>query len=140
MKYIKADLIAIASQFDVILHGANCQHIMGAGIAKQIKSKFPEAYKADLSTPKSVRKLGTFSFAGSEPIVANLYTQPYPGKYIDYAAVESCAKAVAEKFSGLKIGMPLIGAGLAGGDWTKLETIFKTNLDPFVRLTICKLK
>ena len=65
MKTIKGDLIKLAKDdnFDVIVHGCNCLHIMGAGIAKQIKHHFPSAYLADLKTPyHDQSKLGTISY------------------------------------------------------------------------------
>lgn len=45
MKSIRGNLLALArsGRFDVIVHGCNCRHAMGAGIAKQIKDSFPEA-------------------------------------------------------------------------------------------------
>lgn len=48
----------------VLIHQANCHHSMASGIAREIKERFPEAYAADLATPKaSLEKLGTFSAA-----------------------------------------------------------------------------
>ena len=45
MQVVKGDLIKLALQkeFDVIIHGCNCQCAMGAGIAKAIKDTFTEA-------------------------------------------------------------------------------------------------
>ena len=66
MKTVKGDLIKLAldKRFDVIIHGCNCMCEMGAGIAKVIRSRFPEAYEADLKTEKGSRdKLGTISYA-----------------------------------------------------------------------------
>ena len=65
MKSIRGNLLALArsGRFDVIVHGCNCRHAMDAGIAKQIKAAFPEAYAADLATPKGAGKLGTISTA-----------------------------------------------------------------------------
>ena len=42
MKTVKGDLIhlALAGEFDVIVHGCNCYCTMGVGIAKTIKQKF----------------------------------------------------------------------------------------------------
>ena len=65
MKVIRGDLVqlALAGKFDVIVHGCNCMCTMGAGIAKQIKQKFPEAYRVDCQTKKGDRsKLGTISY------------------------------------------------------------------------------
>ena len=55
MKSIRGNLLALArsGRFDVIVHGCNCRHAMGAGIAKQIKDSFPEAWAADLATSRS---------------------------------------------------------------------------------------
>lgn len=45
MNIVHGDLIqlALAGQFDVIIHGCNCFCTMGAGIAKAIRQEFPEA-------------------------------------------------------------------------------------------------
>src|ERR1700742_724361 len=98
MRILKGDLLKLASEgcFDVIVHGANCQCVMGAGIAKAIREVFPKAYQADLETPKgSPAKLGTISFAevhrGDRPLwVVNAYTQFHyrgTGVRVDYDAV-----------------------------------------------------
>lgn len=66
MDTISGDLLnfALDGRFDVIAHGCNCQCAMGKGIALSIKQQFPEAYDADLRTPKGDRaKLGTISTA-----------------------------------------------------------------------------
>ncbi len=57
MNVVHGDLIklALTGEFDVIIHGCNCQCEMGAGIAKAIKSTFPEAYQADLETEEGSR-------------------------------------------------------------------------------------
>ena len=49
MNIIKGDLIkfALEGNFDIIVHGCNCFHNMGGGIAKQIKQVFPAAYLED---------------------------------------------------------------------------------------------
>ena len=71
MKTIKGDLVklAIKGEFDLIIHGCNCFCTMGAGIAKTIKQKFPEAYEADLKTEKGDKaKLGTISWAKAKTV------------------------------------------------------------------------
>lgn len=44
--------LALAGEFDVIVHGCNCFGDMGKGIALAVKQQFPEAYQADLATAK----------------------------------------------------------------------------------------
>lgn len=142
MKKIKGDLIelAINGEFDLIIHGCNCFCTMGAGIAKTIRQKFPEAYKADLKTEKGDKsKLGKISWTKSqigngngELVIVNGYTQfdwKGRGRKADYEAIREVFKTVKEVFSGLRIGYPAIGAGLAGGDWKIISEIIKDELN-----------
>ena len=64
-KVIHGDLLSLGEngEFDVIIHGCNCFHIMGGGIAQSVKEKFPTAYQADLQTQRgNPEKLGTYTF------------------------------------------------------------------------------
>ncbi len=127
---MKGDLIKLASQFDVIVHGCNCMCTMGSGIAKQIKSAYPEAYQADMMTAcRDPEKLGTISWADcGDVIVVNAYTQFRYGRdkrHVNYDAVRSCFKIIAEQFSGKHIAYPKIGAG----DWIIIKKIIDEELD-----------
>ena len=136
IRYIDGDLVRDSDQFDVIVQCANCFCTMGSGIAPQIKNKFPEAYKVDCDTVSGDKgKLGTISYTtGTKPIVVNLYGQyGYNGRAhgdidVDYDAIRSGMKLIKEKFSGKFIGMPKLGAGLAGGDWSTIEKIIEEEL------------
>ena len=139
MKEVEGDLLKLAAdgEFNVIIHGCNCQCQMGKGIALTIKNKYPEAYEADCKTEKGSKdKLGTFSYAkvrgnGSEFIIVNAYTQYHwrgAGVKADYEAIRKVMKKIKENFSGKKIGYPLIGAGLAGGDWERIKNIIDEEL------------
>lgn len=133
------DLIAMAieGRFDVIVHGCNCFCSMGAGIAHAIQAKFPEALAADLLTIKGDRnKLGFFSSTtvtenGNEFIIVNGYTQFHHSgnpPFVDYDAVESLFARIKKEFTGKRIGYPKIGAGLAGGDWSRIKGIIDREL------------
>lgn len=139
MKIIKGDLIklALAGEFDVIVHGCNCFCTMGAGIAKSIRDTFPQAYQADLKTGMGDRhKLGTYSHAhlhidNRSLTVVNAYTQfDFAGTppLVDYNAVKRIFSKIKFDFSTLRIGYPKIGAGLAGGDWEIIRTIINEAL------------
>jgi O-acetyl-ADP-ribose deacetylase (regulator of RNase III) len=136
---IKGDLLrlALAGRFDVIVHGCNCHCEMGAGIALQIRTMFPEAYAADLQTEKGSRaKLGTSSMAvikrgNTEFTVVNGYTQFHwsgAGVKADYDAIRSVMKGIKTRFAGQRIGYPQIGAGLAGGNWPTISSIIDEEL------------
>lgn len=132
MQVIKGDLIklALAGEFDAIIHGCNCFCAMGAGIARQIRAVFPQAYLADLATVKGDKdKLGSYSIAyhtshGKGLTIVNGYTQyQYAGRgtLADYEAISKLFARVKQDFAGQRIGYPKIGAGLAGGDWQRIS-------------------
>ncbi|QIF06004.1 macro domain-containing protein [Roseimicrobium sp. ORNL1] len=135
MREAHGDLIqmALAGEFDVVVHGCNCFCTMGAGIAKQIKATFPAAYRSDCRTPKGDRnKLGTYSSAKVNDLtIVNAYTQHHwqgSGQKADYDAIRSCLTKVAADFPNARIGLPQIGAGLAGGDWKTILQIIREEL------------
>lgn len=124
----------VGSYYDVFVHGCNCFCTMGKGIAPQVKARFPEAYKADQETVKGDRnKLGTYSSAwikGCEIEIVNAYTQydyrkTYDGTDVNvsYHAIREVFRKLNTNFSGCKVAIPKIGAGLAGGDWKLIEKI-----------------
>ncbi len=140
MKSIEGDLIKLASQghFDVIIHGCNCFCTMGAGIAKAIRDQCPAAYEADLATEQGSReKLGSYSSAevtigGLRLIVVNAYTQfNYRGAEVkaDYDAIRKVFRKIKADFGEKRIGYPMLGAGLAGGDWDTISSIIDEELD-----------
>lgn len=132
---LQGDLVKLAREgrFDLIVHGCNCFCAMEAGIARQIKEQFPGAYRADWATKKGDRdKLGTISTAETGGLtIVNAYTQyHYSGANVllDYDALRCCLKTIKQQFPGKRIGLPKIGAGLAGGDWDKIITIIDEEL------------
>lgn len=119
MKYMEGDLLKLAQtgHFDVIIHGCNTQHCMGAGIALQIRTQYPEAYAADC---KEQRYLGEISVSGCSRsrnfVIVNAYTQNQPGPDATLTAIEKCFIAIKNTYgnSNLRFGIPLIGCGLGG--------------------------
>lgn len=68
--------------------------------------------------------------------VVNSYTQYHYGANhkdglscpIDYEALTLCMRKINNRFKGMHIGLPKIGAGLAGGDWERIKKIIQTEL------------
>jgi O-acetyl-ADP-ribose deacetylase (regulator of RNase III) len=140
MECVKGDLIHLAKEgrFDVIIHGCNCFCTMGAGIARQIRTHFPQAWEADLATASGDRsKLGSYSKAcvntpSGRLYVINAYTQYHysgDGVLVDYDAIKKVFSALKKQFSGNRIAYPKIGAGLAKGDWNMISKIIDRALD-----------
>lgn len=136
MKEIKGDLIKLAKEgrFDLIGHGCNCFCTMGKGIAPQIKEAFPQAYGADQDTLKGdITKLGNYTYGIcylndiDYVTVFNIYSQYNYNRngerkpQLDYDALRLALRKINHNYSGKSIGLPLIGAGLAGGDWGEIR-------------------
>lgn len=93
----------------------------------------------DLTLPPFIKNAVTYpEFEKSEELlyVVNSYTQYHYGKNhsdgiqtpINYTALAMCMNKINSKFKGKHIGLPRIGAGLAGGDWDRIKNIIQSEL------------
>jgi O-acetyl-ADP-ribose deacetylase (regulator of RNase III) len=139
LKTINGDLLKLTSEgyFDYIMHGCNCFCTMGAGIALQIKNKFPEAYIVDKKTVLgSIMKLGSYTFAFNKEsctTIINLYTQHAPGNNFELSALDlSLRKFVHNnQLTTHRIGLPYIGAGIGGGNWDDIYKVIEKHLGKY---------
>lgn len=123
----------------IILHGCNAQGVMGSGVAKLIREKFPKAYieyRNRFESPHGLN-LGEVIWSNcGDHIIGNCITQEYYGGdlgvvYADYDAVQSCmiqAKLYANRLGEREVALPKIGAGLAGGDWNVIADIINRSM------------
>ncbi len=140
--------LALEGAFEVIAHGCNCQANMGAGIAAQIAKFFPKAVLIDESgsIPGTICAV-TYP---SGLTIVNAYTQISPGLSNElttsmspinfyqnpvsdsqahrYEFIRYAMRSINRFFAGKKIGLPLIGCGLAGGQWEQVKPIFMEEL------------
>lgn len=123
-----------------LIHGCNCFNNMGAGIAKEVKRRIPDAHVVDCMTTKGSKdKLGNCSILHRKTnFVFNAYTQyDFRGTKanVDYTAIGNAFRYAVTycKIHGstLPIITPLIGAGLAGGDWKKIRAIIEAVTDDY---------
>lgn len=121
---------------DGFMHQCNCFHTMGSGIARLIREKYPEAYKADLQHGRKGDKtrLGSFSTVKThdDKQVYNVYSQYTFGmekRHTDYEAVYKgmynvCAHATVNNI--LRLGLPRnMGCKLGGGSWIIVRAIIE---------------
>lgn len=146
MKTIKGNLLDFPEGITTIFQNANCRETMGAGIAKQIKERYPEVYVTDCEFPlKGEDRLGEFSMASvsSDRHIINLYAQDLGGRNLSeegtpfrmehylnaldgalYECIE-VKRSFRPDLPESKFGFPWkIGSGLSGGNWDdiKIET------------------
>lgn len=128
--YERGDLFT--TDADIIAHGVNCRGGFGSGVAKLVATKFPKARQRYLEKFENEGwRLGDVQLVKvyGERWIANMATQdgylPRGVCHADYGAIRTCMEKLREIACAhrLTIAMPKIGAGLAGGDWTKIEAI-----------------
>lgn len=115
-------------------HGVNCQGLMGAGVAKVFKDKYPKNYQAyyDVCDLKFLRPGETFIYHESDTYIFNMATQDQPGPDAQYRWVLKAATDAMERADKMqldRIAIPLIGCGIGGLQWEPVEKIlFATEL------------
>lgn len=141
--YVKGDLLKAfqESEFDAIVHGCNCFHMMGAGIAGQIAKIFPESLKIDkkYSEYGDWGKLGSYTVCGTTyGHIINGYTQFRPGRCPEHDLMYSIQQlffTLNEKYSGKTIGIPMIGCGIAGGNWQHVSKLIN-EITPDLKIIV----
>lgn len=138
IKYVKGDLLEAPEQF--LLHGCNAQGVMGSGVAKLIREKWPKAYADYRSTYHSFGlTLGSIvsSYQSDSRCILNAITQETYGRegvHVSYWAIANVMRQLDQNRIVKSVGsvaMPMIGAGLAGGDWNVIEAIIENTANNF---------
>ncbi|KTF59863.1 MULTISPECIES: macro domain-containing protein [Bacillus amyloliquefaciens group] len=126
---------------DIICHQVNCKGVMGAGLAKQIRNKYPKCY---VEYKEYVGKWGydaTVLLGGvyyyrdkSGKVIANLFGQngfERENQQTDYTSlrrafhnVKGNVTGIDDQYGGKSVAIPYgIGCGLAGGNWDVVQEI-----------------
>lgn len=139
MKLVIGNLLDLADrgEFDVIVQGCNTRGVMGAGIARQIAQRYPQALVADRGSMCFPDRLGKITtaraedYTGRQFTIVNAYTQDDfrgNGRLADYDAIDSAFALIKKHFTGQRIAFPKIGAGLARGDWNIISSIIDSHM------------
>lgn len=136
MKIITGDLLTAKG---IIVHGCNCQGVMGSGVARQIRAKWPAVYDSYKERERDMALyLGNAQMVRVEPDVwvVNAMTQEFYGRdgerYVSYEAVKEAFTRIKPwaTILSVPVNFPLIGCGLAGGSWEIVGLIIKETLGP----------
>ena len=142
---------------DIICHQVNCQGVMGSGVAKQVREKYPpvyRAYKEWCENYEATDLLGKSQFVPLKPMwtvnenngelmgVVNIFGQlnyGYNGRcYTDYDALQHAFDSI-HQFLNLFESQPIIafpykfGCARGGGDWDK---VFAMISEEFKDITV----
>ena len=141
---------------DIIVHQVNCQGVMGGGVARQIKDKWPNVYDHYTRMVKTVEKLSIprekllgevcwdmvqekIRDEGQDKWIASIFGQlDYNRKgerkiQTDYNALKKGFIEVANNAScyDQSVAMPyMIGCGRGGGDWSKVLEMIHEVFEP----------
>jgi O-acetyl-ADP-ribose deacetylase (regulator of RNase III) len=161
MQVVTGNLLSIDR--GIIVHGCNCLGVMGAGVARLIVDKYPEVYGAYISLYEEGKlQLGTIQICSGQEfhmnhhvdaicstlppslIIVNAMTQLDVGTHkvqVDYDAISACFARVKllARDTKLPVYFPLIGCGLAGGDWQEVAPRIDTALGPDIESILVKL-
>ena len=124
----KGDLFSTDAK--CIGHGVNCKGVMGAGIAKAFREKYPENYNAYRRVCQSGALGGgevfVWPFNDDNRVIFNMASQVEPGANASYAWLFQSAWESARICSDLKydrLAIPLIGCGIGGLEWPRVEVL-----------------
>lgn len=124
---IEKDITTV--EHGIVAHGVNCRGVMGSGVAKAIRDKWPQVYtqyKAYCNTllypSEALSNVQTVDIT-SDLVVANCFTQEKYGndgkQYADPAAIRESIESLFDyaRVYNLPIYLPKIGCGLGGLSW-----------------------
>ena len=116
------------SEEDYICHQVNCQGVMGAGVAKQIKERWPIVYDSyiQVASPVWLGCIKKVVVDISQKTVINMFAQQNygtSGRYTSYDAFWSCLGGIRDSApKGSSIAFPVgIGCGLGGANWQVIK-------------------
>ena len=129
-------------QYNIFCHQTNCKGVMGSGIAKQIRLKYPavDSRNSDFCKTNPLGKILVVR-VGPERFCVNLYGQDDYGRqrdkvYTNYEALQKALDTLADRLNNSsipdswKIGFPnRMSCGLGNANWTKIRTMIEGFAD-----------
>jgi len=130
--YYQGDILQ--SGLPAIMHGCNMQGVMGAGLAKQIKQKYPTAYD-DYLNELPGKNLGDIIWTEvGENIIIHALTQINYGRsrkrFVSYEAIGRAMNKTLDRMNTMFgqdfiLAMPKIGCGLGNGTWSAVLNVIE---------------
>lgn len=137
IEHKEGDIFTVES--GIIMHGCNTLGVMGAGVAKTMREKYPRVYKGynkfcGAAAEDRESLVGTVHFhrVTLGLIIANAFTQLDPGPDATLYAIRQCLVRVMQfgRENGMPVNSVMIGAGIGGLKW---EDVYETyvSVDAF---------
>lgn len=148
IKLIEGDLLD--AKEDIIAHQSNTRGVWGAGLARELRAEYPDAYKwyKRVCEEYGDNLLGTcWVIDDGNKYIANLFGQTGYGRdknivYTSYHALETALRSlnVRSDQDELSVALPWgLGCGLANGDWNIVYKIIDRVFEE-TEVTLYRLK
>ena len=153
IKTIYGDLLTERPN-SVIIHGCNCQGVMGSGVALAVKNKYPVVYDEYVSLCNAYQPTHLLGSIQIESItedeypnfLINGFTQLDfgAGRQVNYDAIYEVFERTNEfmRMSAIDrtLYFPKIGACRGGGNWRIISTIIEETVDQRFNPTLVEYK
>jgi O-acetyl-ADP-ribose deacetylase (regulator of RNase III) len=137
MRINKGDLFT--SDCEALGHGVNVRGLMGAGIAKTFKERYPENYlsygqqcKVNGLIPGGVLIVPCYEADMNakhvQRYIVNMASQRQPGPDATYSWLFASALQAAQQLVSIGVfdcAIPEIGCGIGGLEWSKTEALLR---------------
>lgn len=129
-RIVEQDILMVEE--GVICHQVNCLGVMGAGLAKEVRKKWPKVfqeYRRTFLARGLYLGLAQMVEVGPRLWVVNVcgqYGFGHERRFTNYVALESGLRSALlfSRMERLQMFVPYgIGCGLAGGDWARVRQI-----------------
>lgn len=142
-KYTTVNGDLLSATKGVIIHGCNDKGAMGTGVAAGVRARFPGAYAVYREAfDAGELKIGTMTVfqVNKDLWIVNAVTQTLGGvNPLSYQGLQHCIGRTLDFITMLEVVrgvphgsmpflFPMIGAGRAGGDWSKISMIIDDQL------------
>ena len=131
IRYVQGDLLGSTAQ--TLVNPVNCRGVMGKGLAKAFKERWPEMFRQYQEACKKgeVRPGSPLLFRDDDRQILSVPTKDDWKMPSTYEMVEAGLKAIRDHYRewGItSIAMPALGCGLGGLEWSKVRPLIETHL------------
>lgn len=140
VKTIQCDIFE--SGANIICHQVNCKGVMGSGLAKQVKEKFPHVYSNYIHLCEDYKHKGMSPLGNWQAVpinyndiedryVVNIFAQDaygYTGVYTQYGALRTALESMKRAIEGMNYSVAFpayMGCKRGGGDWNIVRQIIE---------------
>ncbi len=131
IRYVRGDLFDSKAQ--TLVNPVNCRGVMGKGLAKLFKDRWPLMFRQyqEACKKREVRPGSPLLFKDEDRQILSVPTKDDWKKPSTLEMVEAGLKAIREGYRDwgiTSIAMPALGCGLGGLEWSKVRPLIETYL------------